>query len=145
MTFFFKSALDDYYSASSYLRNPCFKFYFLRILFFKIFISSPPNAVHRYKVVALHSYTHRTWLRFRGLGHLWSQNDVIMSWLRLMATSNCFPHPYQAYKKFFSTLICCQQAYGREMAILFSWQFVLLFVLPALATFCHFVWGRTFW
>ncbi len=25
------------------------------------------------------------------LGHLWSQNDVIMSWLRLTATSNCFP------------------------------------------------------
>ncbi len=32
-----------------------------------------------------------------------------------------------------------------EMAILFCWQFVVLFVLPALATFCHFVWGRTFW
>jgi hypothetical protein len=31
---------------------------------------------------------------FGVLGHLWSQNDVIMSWLRLMATSNCFPHPY---------------------------------------------------
>jgi hypothetical protein len=28
------------------------------------------------------------------LGHFWSQNDVIMSWLRLTATSNCFPHPY---------------------------------------------------
>jgi hypothetical protein len=27
------------------------------------------------------------------LGHLWSQNDVIMSWLRLTATSNSFPHP----------------------------------------------------
>jgi hypothetical protein len=27
-------------------------------------------------------------------GHLWSQNDVIMSWLRLTATANCFPHPY---------------------------------------------------
>jgi hypothetical protein len=31
---------------------------------------------------------------FGALGHLWSQNDVIMSWLRLTATSNCFPHPY---------------------------------------------------
>ncbi len=29
-----------------------------------------------------------------GLGHLWSQKDVIMSWLRLTAISNCFPHPY---------------------------------------------------
>ncbi len=31
---------------------------------------------------------------FGVLGHMWSQNDVIMSWLRLAATSNCFPHPY---------------------------------------------------
>jgi hypothetical protein len=31
---------------------------------------------------------------FGVLGHLWSQNDVIMSWLRLTATSNCFPPPY---------------------------------------------------
>jgi hypothetical protein len=28
------------------------------------------------------------------LGHLWSQNDVIMSSLMLTAISNCFPHPY---------------------------------------------------
>ena len=28
------------------------------------------------------------------LGHLQSQNNVIMSCLRLMATSNCFPHPH---------------------------------------------------
>ncbi len=27
-------------------------------------------------------------------GHLCSQNDVIMSWLRLTITSNCFSHPY---------------------------------------------------
>jgi hypothetical protein len=31
---------------------------------------------------------------FGVLGHLLSQNHVIMSWLRLTATSNCFPHPY---------------------------------------------------
>jgi hypothetical protein len=31
---------------------------------------------------------------FGALGHLWSQNDVIMSCLRLTVTSNCFPHPY---------------------------------------------------
>jgi hypothetical protein len=32
---------------------------------------------------------------FGVLGHLWlwSQNDVIMSWLWLTATSNCFPQP----------------------------------------------------
>jgi len=26
---------------------------------------------------------------FEVLGHLWSQHDVIMSWLRLRVTSNC--------------------------------------------------------
>ena len=31
---------------------------------------------------------------FGVLGHLWSQNDVIMIWLRLTAALNCFPHPY---------------------------------------------------
>jgi hypothetical protein len=31
---------------------------------------------------------------FRVLGQLWSQNDVIMSWLWLTATSNCFPRQY---------------------------------------------------
>jgi hypothetical protein len=31
---------------------------------------------------------------FGVLGHLWSQNDVIMSWLRLTATSNCFWCPF---------------------------------------------------
>jgi hypothetical protein len=31
------------------------------------------------------------------LGHLWSQNDVIVSRLRLTNTSNCFPHPCKAY------------------------------------------------
>jgi hypothetical protein len=28
------------------------------------------------------------------LGHLWSQNDIITSCLRLTAYSNYFPHPY---------------------------------------------------
>ena len=33
---------------------------------------------------------------FGALGHLWSQPDLIMSWLRLTLTamSNCVPHPY---------------------------------------------------
>ena len=34
------------------------------------------------------------------LGHLWSQHDVIMSWLRLTSTSNCIPHPYYTYNMF---------------------------------------------
>ena len=36
-----------------------------------------------------------TWLRFGILDHLWSPNDVIMSWLRLPPTSNCSPHSYK--------------------------------------------------
>jgi hypothetical protein len=50
-------------------------------------------------------------LGFRITGHLWSQNDVNTSWLRLKATSNCFPHPYYTYTKCLSTLICCPLAY----------------------------------
>ncbi len=40
--------------------------------------------------------------------HLWSQNDVIMSWLSLTATWNYSPHPYWTYTKCLSTLICCR-------------------------------------
>jgi hypothetical protein len=47
--------------------------------------------------------------------HLWSQNDVIMSWLRLTATSNCFPHPYYTYTMCLSTLICCPLAYSSSL------------------------------
>ena len=66
-------------------------------------------AVHWYTAAALYSYTNSTSLGsdFGLLGHLWSQNDVIMSRLRLTATSNCFPHPYYTYTKCLSTLICC--------------------------------------
>jgi hypothetical protein len=46
------------------------------------------------------------------LGHLRSQNNVIMSWLRLTATSNCFPHPYWTYEMSLSTLICYPCAYN---------------------------------
>ena len=51
------------------------------------------------------------------LGHLWSQNDVIVSWLRLTANTNCFPHPYQTYMKCLSTLICCPWAYSSGSAV----------------------------
>jgi hypothetical protein len=53
-----------------------------------------------YTVIA----TNTTCLRFWGSGwHMCSQNDVITSWLRLTATSNCFPHPCQTYTKCLST------------------------------------------
>jgi hypothetical protein len=31
-------------------------------------------------------------------GHLWSENDAITSWLRLISTSDCFIHSYLTYK-----------------------------------------------
>jgi hypothetical protein len=60
-------------------------------------------AVHGHKVAALPSFTHANYLQFWGSGSLLqSQNDVITSWLRLTATSNCFPHPYYTCIKFWS-------------------------------------------
>ncbi len=56
---------------------------------------------------------------FGVLGHLWSQNDVIMSWLRLTVTSKCFPHPQKPYTKCLSTLICCPLAYGSSVIQLY--------------------------
>jgi hypothetical protein len=49
---------------------------------------------------------------FGVLGHLWvwSQNDVIMSFLRLTANSNGFSHPSETFTKCLSTLICCPYA-----------------------------------
>jgi hypothetical protein len=52
---------------------------------------------------------------FGVLGHLWSQNDVIMSWLRLIATSNFFPHPHWTCKKCLSTLILSLLAYRSSL------------------------------
>ncbi len=52
---------------------------------------------------------------FGVLGHLQSQNDMIMSWLRLTSTSNCFPHPYWTYTKYLGTLIYCPLAYGSSL------------------------------
>ncbi len=50
-------------------------------------------AVHGHMAVASNSYTHLTWLIFWDSGsHLWSQNDVIMSCLRLTATSTTASH-----------------------------------------------------
>ncbi len=49
-----------------------------------------------------------------------SQNDVITSWLRLTATSNCFPYPHEIYTKCLSTLICCPWAYDSSLKQLYS-------------------------
>ncbi len=76
-------------------------------------------AVHGYMAVDSNSYTHTTWVRFGVLAHLWSQNDVIISWLRLTATSNCFPHPHWTYTKCLSTLVCGPWACGSSLTKLY--------------------------
>ena len=43
---------------------------------------------------------------------------VAMSWLRLQTPVDCIPHPYCMYKKWFSTLICCEWAYGCTLTLL---------------------------
>jgi hypothetical protein len=73
-------------------------------------------AVYGYKVAASNSYTHTTWVIFGVLlGHLWSQNDVITSWLRLTANSNCLLCPHYIYTKCLSTLLFCLWAYGSSL------------------------------
>ncbi len=57
---------------------------------------------------------------FGVLGRLWSQNDEIMSWLRLTVLLNCFPHPYQTCTKYLSTLIYCLLAYGSSLTQSYS-------------------------
>ncbi len=55
--------------------------------------------VHGHMTVATSSSTHTTCLIKWGsgslvLGHWWSQNDIMLSWLRLTATLYCFLHPH---------------------------------------------------
>ncbi len=76
-------------------------------------------AVYGHKVVAIHSYTHTIWLGFGVLGHLGSQNDVIISWLRLIATSNWSPTFILDIYKSLNTLICCPWAYGSSLKQLY--------------------------
>ncbi len=80
------------------------------------------------------SYTHTTWHRLWGSGSLvWSKHNVIMSWLRLTATSNCFLlHPC------LSTLICFPSAYSRSLTQWYphwwSWNAVITSWLRLTAT-----------
>ncbi len=47
-----------------------------------------------------------------------SLSDVVMSWLRPQNPMNCIPHPYHIYTRCFSTLICCEWAYGSTLTLL---------------------------
>ena len=99
--------------------------------------------VHGNTVAALHRYTHITLLRFWVLGHyLWSQHDVITSWLRLTATSNCFPHQYLTYTKCLSTLICCPWEYSSSLTQLYPHYLAQILgtgSLPVESKWCYYV------
>ena len=55
---------------------------------------------------------------------MWSQIDVIMSWLRLTAPSNCFPYPYSTCIMCLSTLLCCLYAYNISLTQLYPPYFL---------------------
>ena len=78
------------------------------------------NAAHWHTAAAfIQSYTYPTWLRLWGSGSL-VESNVITSWLRLRATSNCFPHPHWTYTKCLSALICCSLAYSTSQMQLYQ-------------------------
>ncbi len=63
-----------------------------------IYFRLPPTSIgmlsHRPIGAPLYRYTGKFGLRFLDFFcHLWSWNDTITSWLRLISTSDCFPHP----------------------------------------------------
>jgi hypothetical protein len=51
------------------------------------------------------------------LGHLWSGNETISSWLMLTFTSDCFPHPYCTCTKCLRYWYAGSQAYGSTFII----------------------------
>ncbi len=53
------------------------------------------------------------------LGHLLSGNDAITSWLRLISTSDCFPHPYKTYTMCLSHEYAVSRAYGCTLVSLY--------------------------
>ncbi len=67
------------------------------------------------------------WSDFGVLGHLWSHNDVIMSWLRLTDTSNMLP----------TSILDIQSAWAH-------WYAVRWHTVAALHSFTHPTWLR-FW
>ncbi len=60
----------------------------------------------------LYRYTSKGGPRFWYLGHLWSKNDAIKSWLRLKSTSDCFLHPYKTYRMCLRYFFAVSRAYG---------------------------------
>jgi hypothetical protein len=66
---------------------------------------------------------------FWNLGHLWTENDAITSWLRLTSTSDCFPHPYKTSKMCLRYCFAVSRAYWCTLILLYylSWPQILNF------------------
>jgi hypothetical protein len=70
---------------------------------------------------------------------------AIENWGRLLIATGGTLKPEKCFYHLIDFAWTQKGGWQWEMAILFCWQFVLLFVLPALVAFCQFVWGSTFW
>ena len=70
----------------------------------------------------VHSHTNtqaKLVLDFGLLGHLWSENDAITSWLRLTSTSDCFPHPFKTYNMCLRFCFAVSRAYECTLILLY--------------------------
>ncbi len=70
------------------------------------------------KGAALHWYTCVSGRRFWKIWVMVSENDVMMSWLRLLSTPECISLSHSIYIKCFSTLRCCGWAQGYSLTLI---------------------------
>ncbi len=89
----------------------------------------------------LYQYTGQVGPNVWNLGHFLGGNDVITSWLRLISTSDCFPHPYKTYKMCLSYWYSVSRAYGCTLVSLYqqSWLQILEFGSMVEWIWCHYI------
>ena len=79
-------------------------------------------------------------------GHLWSENDAIASWLRLISTSDHFKHVYYIYKVFEPLVCCIKDIWVHPCAVTpaklapYIWTFSFTCCQVKIMSLCHF-WG----
>jgi hypothetical protein len=80
---------------------------------------APLYAVDMHIGGPLHCYTWGGHPDNGNLGSAWLQlNDGMMTLLRLLSATDCFPHSYMMYEKCLSTFICCGLACGFTLSLL---------------------------
>jgi hypothetical protein len=89
----------------------------------------------------LYQYAGQVGPRFGLLGHLWSGNDAIAWWLRLISTSDCFPHPYKTYKVCLRYCSAVSRAYGCTLVSLYQQMRPQILEFGSLVDWkwCHYV------